>query len=71
MSIMGDILKCFKPDDCDVSLNLEANILHLFPSAVPSTYSVQIPKPHFRVQKETKERKEKTGRDKVSGIVIT
>lgn len=28
MGILGDILKCSKPDDCDVTHSAEANILH-------------------------------------------
>lgn len=28
MGVLGDILKCFKPDDCDVTDSVEANILH-------------------------------------------
>lgn len=67
MSIMGDVLKCFKPDDCDVTLNLEANILHVSPlcNSEHMHYSdTAVPR---RVWME----KKKTGRDKVSGIVIT
>lgn len=65
MSIMGDVLKCFKPDDCDVTLNLEANILHVSPVAIPSTCSIQI------LQSGLNEKRKKSGRDKVSGIVMT
>lgn len=30
MGVLGEILKCFKPDDCDVTHDDEPNILHIF-----------------------------------------
>lgn len=68
MSVMGDILKCFKPDDCDVTLNLEANILHVS----PVRFRAHVVSRYCSPSSSGLDGKEKKPvRDKVSGIVIT